>query len=251
MVVVILALFADTAVAQVHVEGTVYDQTQQHPVQGVSVISTSGAGTMTDSLGRYSIRLSNADSIYFSYLGKATSKFPVKRIPDLSQFDMSLDMPIDSLPSVFVGPSSYRLDSLENRKEYKKLFDYDGSDVLQSMKSKAGRNFGISLNMDMMLDAKRNKRMENFQEFLVQEEHDKYIDHRFTRALVKRLTGMEPPALDTFMRQYRPTYEYLLATPSEWEFYGYIRDTGKFFMEIWKQEHPSQDSTKTTAVTVQ
>src|SRR4051812_11157582 len=113
LLVLVSALCGRTAMAQVQIDGTVYDRSQRYPMQGVSVLGTSGVGTQTDSLGHYSIRLRATDSIYFSYLGKISAKIPVKNIDNTAPFDMSLDMPIDSLPSVFVGPRSYRQDSLE------------------------------------------------------------------------------------------------------------------------------------------
>ncbi len=233
---VIAVLLAHAGMAQVRVEGTVYDGSQRYALQGVSVMSASGGGTTTDSSGHYSIKLALTDSIYFSYLGKVTSKIPVKHIDDPTQFNMSLDVPVQALPSVFVDPKSYRMDSLENRREYQKIFDFDRAGFLQNKKANGDPTFGIGLDMDVLFDGKRNKRMEGFQQFLVQEEQEKSIDHRFTRALVKRLTGLEPPALDTFMHRYRPSYEFCQATTSDWEFYEYIRDSGKYFTEIWRQE---------------
>jgi len=232
-------LLANATMAQVRVEGTVYDGSQRYALQGVSVMTSSGSGTTTDSLGHYSIKLGATDSIYFSYLGKVTSKIPAKGIDDPTQFNMSLDLPVVSLPSVFVDPKSYRMDSLENRKEYQKIFDFDRSGFLVDKKASGDPKFGIGLDMDILFDGKRNKRMEGFQQFLIQEEQEKSIDHRFTRALVKRLTGLEPPALDTFMHRYRPGYEFCQATTSDWEFYEYIRNSGKYFTELWKQEHPN------------
>src|ERR1700709_2387995 len=78
--------------AQVVIKGTVYDRSALHPVAAVTVLGNSGIGTVTDSLGRYSIKLASTDSIYFSYLGKASSKFAVSDITFNLQFDMSIDV---------------------------------------------------------------------------------------------------------------------------------------------------------------
>src|SRR5580658_1874098 len=122
--VVVIILKSYLAIGQIEVRGTVYERTQIYPLAGVSVISTSGAGTVTDSLGHYSIRLHPADSLYFSYLGKPTLKFPAINIPTEWPFDMSLEVDIQSLPVVLVWPRVYRQDSLENRLEYQKIFEY-------------------------------------------------------------------------------------------------------------------------------
>src|SRR5579872_1775302 len=118
-----LPFLATAALGQVQINGTVYDRSMMYGMRGVSVLGASGTGTITDSLGHYHIKLTTNDSIYFSYLGRATSKFSVKDIPLGFPFDMSLEVAVDSLPSVFVQSSNYREDSLQNRKEYKKIFD--------------------------------------------------------------------------------------------------------------------------------
>ncbi|MBS1915840.1 MAG: carboxypeptidase-like regulatory domain-containing protein [Bacteroidetes bacterium] len=238
--------------SQVQISGTVYDRSQRFPMANVSVMSTSGKGTVTDSLGKYQIRLSNSDSISFSYLGKSTYKFAVKEIEYPDQFDMSIDVAVDSLPSVLVWPKDYQLDSLENRKEYEKIFDYGGGEYLDRLKGGRGGKMaaGVGFNFDMFFEGKSVRRMEAFQKRLIQEEQDKYVDHRFTRALVKRITGMEAPALDTFMRQYRPSYDFVKSCEMDWEFYKYILESGRFFIDQWKQEHPDikiqSDSIKNT-----
>ena len=231
-----LVLAVQAVIGQVQINGTVYDKSLQYAMRGVSVMSTSGAGTMTDSLGHYHIRLPAGDSIYFSYLGRATMKFPVKDIPAGYPFDMSLEITVDSLPAAFVQSSNYRLDSLENRKEYQKIFDY-GANYFGDASPGGRGGVGIGLDMDMLFDGKKNRRMEAFRDRLQWEEKEKYVDHRFTKAIVKRITGLESPALDTFMRQYRPSYDFILSCETDYEFYKYILEWGQFFEKDWKATH--------------
>ena len=232
-----LVLVGRVAFGQVEIKGTVYDRSQLYALPGVSVMGVSGAGTMTDSLGRYSIRLPAGDSIYFSYLGKFTTKFAVKGLAPGYPFDMSLQVWVDTLPTVLVRPRDYHQDSLANREEYRNVFDYSPH-YLQNMKMERRGGMGVGINLDMLFDARSNRRMLALQDRLEWEEKDKYIDHRFTRALVRRITGLEPPALDTFMRQYRPSYETLKSFETDYEYYRYILDWSQFFERIWKREHP-------------
>jgi CarboxypepD_reg-like domain len=225
---VLLACFGQIASAQVQIKGTVYDKSQRYGLAGVSVIATSGRGTKTDSLGNYHISLSLEDSLYFSYLGKYTSKFPVRELNAGQPFNMSLEVGTDTLPAVFVRTRNYLEDSLETRREYKKIFDYQ-ADYLNNLKAPKGRGMGVGLDMDMLFDHKEVRRMEAFQKRLEDEERDNYIDHRFTPALVSRITGLEPPALDSFMRIYRPSYDFLKTFETDYEFYKYISDCGKFY----------------------
>lgn len=232
---VVSVLLAGITQAQVRtVYGTVYERTARFGMPGVSIKSSSGAGAVTDSLGRYSIKLPLTDSISCSYLGKATVKIPVKEIPPNRPFDMSLHVDITTLPTVVVEEKrkSYQLDSIANREEYRKVFDYAPEYI-----SSAGG--GVGVNLDALFSMRKIKRMEAFREHLIQLEQEHYVDYRFNKPLVQKLTGMQSPALDSFMVQYRPSYEMLLSFETQYEYYKYIRDSGSFFQEVWKQDHPN------------
>ncbi len=239
IIAVAFILAGHAALGQLEIKGTIYDRSERFPMQGVSVIGTSGYGTITDSSGHYHIKLPAGDSIYFSYLGKFTAKFPVNDIPADQPFDMSLEVAIESLPSVLVRPRDYFMDSLQNRTDYQKIFNYGGPGYLDNMKMKKNGGIGIGLDLDKLFDVASNRRELAFQQRLEEEERNNYIDHRFSRSLVKKITGLEPPALDTFMHQYRPSYEFIQSCVTDYEFYKYIFDWGKTFAEIWKNEHPN------------
>jgi hypothetical protein len=230
--VITLTLVSQRLLGQVEVRGTVYDRSQLFAMPGVSVLGTSGAGTMTDSMGHYSIRLNSGDSIYFSYLGKFTTKFPVKRLAPGYPLNMSLAVSVDSLPLVVVRPKLYRYDSSENREEYRRVFEYQPDAIV------GGANGGVGFNLDLLFSARKNRQMLALQRRLIEEEHDKYVDHRFNKTLVKKITGLQRPALDTFMRIYRPSYEFIQNCENDYEFYKYIRDCGLYFSRMWKEEHP-------------
>jgi hypothetical protein len=226
-----LILAGRGAFGQVDVHGTVYDRSRYFAMPGVSVMSTSGQGTMTDSAGQYRLRVTRKDSIFFSYLGKATVKFPIKSIDPNSPMDVSLAVAVDSLPLVVVRPKAYRYDSMENREEYRKIFDYEPDYIGQ------GQN-GAGLNLDMLFGARRNRQTLALQRRLLEEEEEKYVDYRFNRTLVRRITGLERPALDLFMKMYRPTYDYVRSVENDYEFYKYIKDCGTYFMKTYKADTP-------------
>jgi len=237
----LLVLLCRTAVAQVVIKGTVYDKQVRYGVRDVSVLSTSGTGTTTDTLGHYSIKVRDNDSIYFSYLGKTTAKFPVKSLPPDQPLDISLPVSVDLLPSVTVYKPSYRLDSIANREEYRKVFDYDEGMYFNS----PGSGFGMGISFDLIFNAKKIRRMEHFKARLEREEREKYVDHRFNKALVKRITNLPPHLLDSFMVEYRPSYDMLKSFETEYEYYKYIKDFYQVFIYEWKHKHPDEmvDST--------
>lgn len=249
-VAVFLTLSGGTVFAQtegqtdkIQIKGTVYDRSQFNEMQGVSVLSTSGVGTFTDSLGQYTIWLSPKDSIYFSYQDRKTKKFPVKFIVNPLEYDVSVDVSIRNLTEIIVTANSYHLDSLQNRQEYEKLFNYESTTPVDGMKSR-GRGFGVGLDFDMFFNgaAKINKSRESVQRYMVEDEKQSYVSHRFNKAIVHKITGLKSPALDTFMIQYRPSYDFTISCTTDFEFYKYISDMGKSFADMWKEEHP--DSTQ-------
>ncbi|MBS0029876.1 hypothetical protein ACTJJ0_20555 [Chitinophaga sp. 22321] len=220
---------------QVRIKGTVYDRSARIGMVGVSVMSNSGAGAVTDSAGHYTIVVPTTDSISFSYQGKSTMKFAVREINPLRPYDMSLRVDVHTLPTVVVSTlrlGDYKTDSLKNREEYRKIFDYSPEYL-----SGGSGGMGVGINLDALLSMKKIKRMENFRRFMEREEREKYIDHRFNKALVKKITGLESPALDTFMKEYRPSYEMLLSFENEYEYYKFIQEWGKYFAEKWKRDH--------------
>ena len=72
----------------INIKGRVFDISARRPLEAVAVISTSGKGTTTDSLGRYELRVSVKDSIWFSMIGKSTMKYPVDTISNTESFDV-------------------------------------------------------------------------------------------------------------------------------------------------------------------
>src|ERR1700761_5921807 len=106
------------------------------------------------------------------------------------------------------------------------------------MKMKQRGGMGVGIDLDMIFDGKKAKQIERLQKRLGEEEQDKYVDHRWNKPLVRRITGLQPPALDTFMRQYRPSYELIQSCETEYEYYHYIQEWGKLFAADWKNAHP-------------
>ncbi|HEX8676861.1 MAG TPA: carboxypeptidase-like regulatory domain-containing protein [Segetibacter sp.] len=227
--VLLIVLLPVTGFSQLTtISGTVYDITKKTPVEYVSVLSTSGKGTVTDSSGRYSLTLNETDSIYFSFLNKPTPKFPVSSIQNTEAFDISISRKIKELPAVFVKQRNYRLDSLQNRLDYEKIFNYRKPGIRTSMNPSPG-SVSVGLDLDEFINIfkfKKNKRALAFQKRLEEDEIEKYINHRFSKGLVKKLTGLNPPEIDSFMAEYRPTFDMVIEF-NDLEF-------GQFIIEAFK-----------------
>lgn len=194
---------------QLMIKGTVYDRSQRITLPSVTVISTSGPQTLTDSLGNYKIIVDEKDSIYFSYLNKRSPWFAIKDIQNPWSFDISLRVDAPELPEVYVTKQSYHADSMENRQEYAKIFNYRNPTFGTSIDPNGG---GVGLDLDALINMFRfgyNKRQTGYKHFFEWEEHEKYIDHRFNNLLITRLTGYTGDKLAAFVKQYRPVYEFV------------------------------------------
>lgn len=218
-----LLLFAALgAKAQYQVKGTVYDSSRIYRIEAVTVMSTAGRITMTDTMGHYHIDVGEKDSIWFSYLGKPTPKYPILKIADINQFDIALRLKSEVMQEVRIRSRSYKQDSLQNRKDYAKIFNYRKVSVA-SMTSIGPSGAGIDLDeLIRLFQFKKNKSMLKFQARLMEQEREKFVAHRFNKALVRKLTGLEGTELDKFMEAYRPSFEFTTAA-SEYDFQLYIK----------------------------
>ncbi len=205
------------------------DESHTIPIPNVSVLSTSGRGTITDSMGKYTITLPVMDSIYFSYLNKPTQKFAVSSINDPSNFNVAIRIPVSYLKEINVLPRDYKMDSLQNRLDYAKVFNYKKPGL--KVTSPGVGAFGVGLDLDELINMfafQKNKRMKLFQQRLIREEQDKFISRRFNKIIIRRLTKLDSTALDTFMIVFRPSYLFT-STTSDYEFYEYIKQAGEAY----------------------
>jgi hypothetical protein len=69
---VCFACITDQLDAQLTVSGTVFDSSRRSYVENVSVVSTGGKQTLTDSMGNYKIPVAENDSLTFIYNNKPT-----------------------------------------------------------------------------------------------------------------------------------------------------------------------------------
>ena len=230
LLILLLLAMALVGLSQVRVAGRVYDMSKSRPLEAVSVLSTSGTGTISDSLGRYSLITGEKDSIWFSYLNKPTPKFPVKSIPNISSFEISLHVNPTELKEVRVMPRNYHMDSVQNRLDYAKAFNFQKPGIGSALSIGPA---GAGLDLDEFINMfkfRRNRRMLAFQDRLVKEEEERYIDHRFSRVLIIKLTQLRGAALDSFIANYRPTLEFT-ETSTDYEFQEYIKKSFRHYQK--------------------
>lgn len=231
--------FTNQLYAQLTVTGTVFDSSKRSYVKDVRVESTGGKVVITDSMGRYKIPVSEKDSLTFIYQNKPTQKFIVKDIVDLMQFDISLHVNIKdgikTLKEVVVFSKSYQQDSAENRDLYAGIYNFRKPTIRTSISPGgiAGADVNEIINMFRF---KRNRQLKAFQARLEQQEQDRYVNYRFNKKSVGRITQLKGAELDTFMVRYLPSYEFA-SLADEVSFNRYILNSSyKFKIELLRQQ---------------
>jgi hypothetical protein len=222
LILLFIFLAVSPSYAQYKIKGTVYDSSRTIPIEGVTVLATNGNLVNTDTLGRYTLEVGERDSVWFSFMGKPTPKYPVLKITDVNHFDLALKLKMDVMKEVVIRTRSYINDSLENRRNYQKIFDYHRPGF-ETMTSVGAMGAGIDVNeLIRLFQFRKNKSMLKFQERLLQEERDKFIDKRFNQFMVRNLTGLDGNDLKEFMEKYRPTFEFT-ALSSDYDFRYFIK----------------------------
>ena len=230
IIIVLLCLqFANSQAQSFSLSGGVLDYYSRRPLEAVTVYSSSGNHTITDSAGRYSIRVSEKDSVWFTYFSKSTMKYPVDTISNTYNFEIGLYVDVAWLPELRVRNPDYRQDSIQNRADYAKVFNFKKPGVSLASNSSNASSYipgSVTVGLDLvefinMFRFKRNRQILSLQQRLIQQEQDKYINHRFSKLFVRQLTKLESPEIDTFMIVCRPGY-YELTTWNDLELGYYI-----------------------------
>lgn len=227
LLIILIISTSLVAKSQIWLTGKVYDSTRMVTIPAVKVTTKKGEMTFTDSIGRYGINVSKDDSISFTYRGKSTNFFPVRQINYPAGFDIALQVIVQdryqTLREIVVVGKTYRQDSLENRERYRKIFEFETGGLQLTSSGNLDPNSLIGA-----FKFRKNKVMRSFQSRLVIEEQQKFIDSRFTKGLVRQITGLNERDLERFMKLWRPTYE-LVAFAEEYQFHQYILDASRYF----------------------
>lgn len=195
------------------ISGNVYDISGKRPIESVVVHSNSNQ-TITDSLGRYIISVKTKDSIWFSLFGKNTQKYNLDTIDDPHNFNIMIHVRGVDLPEVHVRNSYYKMDSIQNRNDYAKYFNYQPPGLKLSNNQNLFGPSGLTVGLDLdeiinMFRFKRNRNLQFLQKRLMSQEQEKYVNYRFTKRSVQKLIHLEGETLNQFMDYCKPAYEVL------------------------------------------
>jgi len=194
--------------AQQTLKGKVYEATTDSVISAVNIYNTATKiSTRSAADGSYSLAAVEGDIIIFSASGFKQDTITVSFSLLLTDYNLNLHRQIISLKEVKVT-GSYRADSLNRRNYY--------SHIYEKQPGITGRNrpadgFGVTLSPASFF-SKESKQKKALRKRLEKEEKESFIDHSFSLAWVKNLTGLSGDSLSLFMYRYRPTYSFCRKT---------------------------------------
>jgi len=211
--------------------GIVTDKTTRQPLSG-ALVSLGTAKAFTDTSGQFEVKVSPSSDtlkiVHFAYktymvrIGKSTGFLHIELQPA-----------VISLQDVTVrGSSDFKKDSIENRLAFAKQFNYTGPTVKDAFTGNTDKQPGdlISINSLLLIAAltKKSSPEYKFKQKLLSDEHEQYVDERFNKGIVSRITGLKGDTLSAFLTLYRPTYEFVKKA-TEYDMDVYIKDCLKKF----------------------
>jgi len=208
------------------ITGVVLDKSTGLAIPGATVRFKDKA-TQTKVTGLFEIQAKGLnDTLHISELGY--KPFVVFITPE------NVSLRVELLPNTIAlygvdihSTHSFKQDSLANRSDYAKQFNY----TPPKLKDVVGFNPGsgtyqlLSINVLTLIDYLTYKSSPEykFKRVLVRDEHEQYVDEKFNRGVVSRITDLKGDTLTTFLAQYRPAYQFVLKS-TEYDMEVYIKD---------------------------
>jgi hypothetical protein len=217
-----------TANAQQFLTGKVYVKGSSDTLISVSIHNiTTQRYDLSDEDGSYRIQAAPGDHIAFSSVGHKTDTVTVTASDLTASYPVYLEIKPQTLQAVRVGEfNNYQLDSMDRRKEYGWVYDHGNERRFEQ--ERKGDGVGVSMNIfrNTSTAAKQRERLEKR---LLREEQDYYVDFRYNRDYVAKITHLQGDSLKSFMKKYRPSFEYCRKAATV-DILVYINDCYKQFM---------------------
>src|ERR1700761_1225221 len=194
--------------------GTVIDRDNRMPIAN-ALVTLGSNHTYTDSFGQFSIDNSGGDSLTVSHMAFKTYKTVVSEA--MANLRIALEPTTIGLEAVNIRAhrsEEFKKDSIANRQFYDKQFNYTGPKVMDAFTGNAyNRPPGelVSINPLLLVEAltKKSTPEYKFRQTLLRDEQQQYIDQKFNRGTVSRITQLKGDTLAAFLVKYRPTYKFI------------------------------------------
>ena len=226
----LLFSFPLTAHAQQYFAGKVYKDTSDEVLGAVTVEDlASGKYDHTDMGGNFKIEASLGDRVVFSFAGYHSDTLTVSAAMLRDRQEVYLVPNFVQLQTVRVGDlNAYQVDSLQRIQDYESFYhDHTPTGVLAHSTPESG--FGITFS-PISYFSKKDEDKRKLRKRLARDEEAFYIDYRFSRNYVGKLTRLNGDSLTEFMGRYRPTYKFCRAANDQ-DIMNYVNVHYKEFMK--------------------
>jgi len=232
--VLLIMLFICCGVYGQKTTGVVMDKSTKQPING-AIVKTGTIIARTNQLGQFEIALVHPnDSLRINALGYQMLFIAAGKPNVLLTIELSPK--IKNLGEVTIyGDRSFKKDSLANRADYARQFNYKGPRVIDAFTNGAhfyypGEFFSVNLLVLVQALTKKSTPDYKFNKLLIRDEHEQYVDEHFNRGIVSLITELKGDTLSAFLVQYRPAYEFVKKS-TDYDMEVYIRGCFKKFKD--------------------
>jgi hypothetical protein len=184
---------------------------------------------LSEENGSYHIQAAPGDHIAFSSVGYMADTITVTASLLTAECPIYLEVRAQTLQAVRVGEfSNYQLDSMDRRKEYAWVYDHENTPHVAKDRQGAD-GVGVTLNIFRNSGSAAHQRA-GLKKRLEKEEEDYYVDSRYNKDYVAKMTHLKGDSLLQFMRRYRPSYDYCRKAATV-DILVYISDSYKQYMK--------------------
>nr|WP_237249476.1 hypothetical protein [Sphingobacterium faecale] len=221
---ILLLFYCGRIYSQQKVEGLIFDKDTKQRIGRVLMINkSSGANVFNNSRGEFALEMQRGDKIiaqkenYFS--DTLTYKGEKVLIFNLKKTSIYID------PVTVVARKTPEQILADRRRDYDKAYKLADPGSYLSV---GPTGAGLSINAIYNLFSKEAKNARRLTKYFQKEYEENIVDIRFSKELVKGVTGLEGEPLDNFMVRYRPSYDFVsLAT--HYQMVSYIKSKYEYF----------------------
>lgn len=211
-----------------HLGGTVRDRETGQAIRAAS-ITVGTLRTATDASGRFGVAgfTTFPVTIAISHIGYEPATLTLYTAPDTLLSISLLSKTIGLAEVRILGRRNSVKDSLWMREEYADQFSFKPVKPWEAL-TLAPAGIAINLNVLFASFSREQKQAKILKAALIRDEHEDYVDRRYTKPLIQAQTDISDAELDVFHWFFRPTYDQLLGF-SDYDLLLYIRDKYKDF----------------------
>lgn len=206
--------------AQDAIQGLVFDINTKQRVSRVFIYNPrNDAGGYNNTKGEFEIQAQSGDILIAAANGYYADTLRVADDPVVVfQLERSTIL-IDEVSVIARRSPEERL--AENQREYSTAYSRGNPGSILSI---APTGAGVSIDALYKLISREGRNARRLQEIIEEDYRESVIDYRFTPELVSRATGLSGEPLRDFMRQYRPSYFFVLSA-NDYNMVFYIRSS--------------------------